>query len=165
MPRSPLTELYQKVNALVDQIHALPEDERNLLFDFLFPEPIAESKPKKKSGRKSASKASSKSARAQSLSGALSRTGKGRVQDDGDNEPQRQAITLCGASLASSGANCNLPEGHALHTDKGYVDYHPFRSAAPPARSRSSVNGGKGSTIPNSGTETEDVSNAHHAGG
>lgn len=72
-----------------------------------------------------------KSARASSLQRAI----KGTIGG---------GIVLCGASLASPSADCGLPEGHALHSDKGYVDYHPFRPAtsASTATTQSPANGG-----------------------
>lgn len=70
---------------------------------------------------------------------------------------RRTGITICGASLASSGADCNLPEGHALHSDKGYVDHHPFQPASPArsAAQQSSASNGEMSTTASSGDETE----------
>jgi len=52
--RSPITELVQRVSALAEQIHALPEDERNYLLDLLIPEVTV--KPKAKQKRKSGTK-------------------------------------------------------------------------------------------------------------
>lgn len=49
--RSPLTETYQRINALVDQVNALNEDERGLFLDLLLPEsdePVKQKKTRKK---------------------------------------------------------------------------------------------------------------------
>lgn len=54
MPRSPLTEQYQRMMSLVEQLHALEPDERNFILDLLVPEPEPVSKPQKKSSKKAA---------------------------------------------------------------------------------------------------------------
>jgi len=69
MARSPLTEIYQRVNTLMDAINALEPDQRLLLIDWLFPEPESESetpKPKRKPR-----KAGKKSARASGMASAI----------------------------------------------------------------------------------------------
>jgi hypothetical protein len=50
--RSPLTALIQKAQSFVDQINALPEDERNLVLDLLLPEPEQPEAPVKKTRKK-----------------------------------------------------------------------------------------------------------------
>lgn len=91
-----------------------------------------------------------KSERATNLHTQLkSRVSEGREAATRDGESvSSNGIVLCGASLASSGLNCNLPQGHALHADKGYVDYHPFRpsTTASTATTPSPANGGTRTT-------------------
>lgn len=56
MPRSPLTDQYQRVMSLVQQIHDLPEDERDFILDLFVPLPEQEQvtkAAKKKSAKKS----------------------------------------------------------------------------------------------------------------
>jgi hypothetical protein len=108
MARSPLTETISRVQGMITYVREnLSTDEYNLFLDLLAPE--AEPEVVKTTRKKR--KRTSKSARAASLAEQI----KGK-----------SGITLCGASLESSGADCNLPEGHALHVDKGYVDHHEF---------------------------------------
>lgn len=45
-PRSPLTEIIQRVQAKVDEVKAFPPDEYNLFLDLLLPEPEQVEKPK-----------------------------------------------------------------------------------------------------------------------
>jgi hypothetical protein len=116
-----------------------------LFLDLLVPEPEPEPEPEVVKPAKKKRKPRSKSPRAVSLAEQIK--GKG-------GEVNSVAITLCGASLESSGADCNLPEGHALHIDKGYVDYHPFTPPVPGAGEQSSASNGADGSILNSEGET-----------
>lgn len=78
MARSPLTEMISKLSALAEQIHALPEDERNYLLDLLLPE--QEAAPAK-GKRKRKKYVTGKSTRAQSLATAISSTPKPHLGD------------------------------------------------------------------------------------
>lgn len=142
--RSPLSEIYNRVDGMVTYVREnLTADEYALFLDRVAPEPEPVAVSKKPTRKKPATKTAGKSRRASGMQAQLSsrRQEQATTPDDDDD----LVIILCGAKLESSGLNCNLPEGHALHADRGYVDYHPFQrgaqSTALPARRRSSVNG------------------------
>lgn len=128
--------------ALLETLRRATEADRAAFVETLTPPPTTK---RKAAARKSASK----SPRAASLAGAIAGTAK-------------PAITLCAATLESSGADCGLPEGHALHVDKGYVDHHPFQPA-PPAVRQSSAKSEATSTTPSSATEQDDAGDVAHA--
>lgn len=160
MPRSPITEQYQRLMLLVEQLHALPEDERNFVLDLFAPLP--EPEQKKPAGKK-ASKRSSKSAqsstkspRASSLHGAIKGTaGSSAIQPPKD-------VSHC-VYLFDSGEVCDALPVDPIHDETfGYVAYHPFQPAASPAPTRSPANGGAESTTANSATETEDAGSVAH---
>jgi hypothetical protein len=148
-----LRSLTDSESALLDTLRAMNDAERGLLVESLTPAKAATKKATKKptttreydhclrcgtTKRDSSHKdhaspdyhqfqsSAGKSARAASLAEQI-KVASGGVSGGASSV----AITLCGASLESSGADCNLPEGHALHVDKGYVDYHEFQ---PPQR-------------------------------
>ena len=107
MPRSPLTEQYQRIMSVVDQIHSWSEDERNFLRDLFWPEqsqPATKKKPKKRS-----TSTSSKSARAAGMAAQLNR-----------NLDQRRKAEKCTL------ANCDMLEHHPIHHNKDSKGYHPF---------------------------------------
>lgn len=149
----------------VMNLRALSEDERMLLITVLEPEKPTAKKP----GKKASSKSSSKSPRAQSLSGAIQRAGKGRA-DDSDGDDPSTLPQYCLAMVEDNGGEiaCGKTVDDNIHHLTKHPDYHEFttgKSPAPLAATKSSTNGGAMSGTANSATETEDASSVHRAGG
>lgn len=140
MPRSPLTEQYQRVMSLVEQLHALEPDERNFILDLLVPESEPVKKSQKKSSKKSAGgggRSSSKSARAASISNQIHRavepsTTESRGTDNDDDTNQR-----CQAKR-SDGRTCMLLADHNIHHLTTAMDHHEF---VPPAEQAAGMSG------------------------
>lgn len=168
MPRSQLTEQYQRVMSLVEQLHALAEDERNFILDLLVPlpeQPEVKKAAKRASGNsslrckaelldgstchmvkthsihaadnrepdahkflpKKSSKSALKSPRGQSLSNAIQRTPKTKVDDD---EEVRCTYQYPKDSPINAGQSCNMEQSFAVHDfSMGYAGYHEFQSA------------------------------------
>lgn len=96
-----------------------------------------------KEGKNTSSKSASKSPRAQSLSGAIQRAGKVKVNEDDNDGP------LCTVGIDSTGMTCGKIADHNVHHLNNHPDYHPFESVAPPAARKSSTNGGATGTTAN----------------
>lgn len=151
MYRSPLTEQYQRVMSLVEQLHALPEEERNFILDLMVPLPEPEPEAKKSKRKRVTAKQSHaaaekarKSPRGQSLSNAIQRTPKVRVDDSDDDDPNEH----CQKEF-TGGFICNEPADANVHHLRGATGYHEFdagKSSAPPAHERSSTNGASSAT-------------------
>ena len=171
MNRSPLTEQYQRVMSLVEQLHELPEDERNFILDLLVPLPEqSEVKKATKRASKKSGKSASKSARASGMAATIKdklqqrEPTVGGFADDAD-------MVLCRYrypkdSPVNSGIPCNQERVNGVHDKSmGYAGYHEFQPAgkpsAQPVRGRSSTNGGAGSDTASSEMAKEDVSNVH----
>lgn len=125
MPRSQLSETYDRLMSLVGQLLGLNEEERNFVLDRVAPLPEPEKKPTKRTSKKS-NKSASKSARGQSISSAIRGTA---------------SRTITGPACST----CGNVEDHPDHDTAHYLSAHEFdagKSPAPPARVRSSTNGG-----------------------
>lgn len=147
MPRSPLTERYQRVMSLVEQLHALEPDERNFILDLLVPEAEPAKKSQKKSSKKRVGKGGGggKSQRASTLAEKIQGTVSGKTGSG-----------FC-VYKPASGTVCNEVESNSVHHDTIYTDYHPFVPAAQSAASQSSANSGAASSTVNSATEKDAV--------
>ena len=120
MPRSPITEQYQRLMSLVEQLHGLPEDERNFVLDLFVPLPEpeqVEAKPKR--GRKKGAKGASKLA--SSIAAQITKNPESkRSTDEG-------ACTF----VLENGQVCNTGDNNPIHDKSfGYAGYHEFRAAA-----------------------------------
>lgn len=122
--RSPLTTTINRVQGMIAYVREnLDEGEYDLFLDLILPEPEPVKAAKK--GRKKSSKGGSKSARAQSLSGAIQRTPKAKVDSD-DNEDGPRCAFLMGDN-----APCNATEHSPVHKeDGGYLAWHEFQPVA-----------------------------------
>lgn len=133
MPRSPLTEQYQRVMSLVDQLHQLPEDERNFVLDLFAPLPTEPEKSAAKKSKKKSTKSAGRSPRAAGISAQLNR----RVEEG------RRAMSSdhCFATVDDNGGEmtCGKPENDSVH-DLTYSSSHPFARDARDAERRSSPN-------------------------
>lgn len=127
MPRSPLTEQYQRVMSLVEQLHALEPDERNFILDLLVPEPEPAKKPQKKSSKKTGGKGGGGSRRERSLRQQIGSV----VQGSGNNlqSPQPRCIAM----IDDNGGEMECGESidHNTHHKQTDPNYHQF--VAPPA--------------------------------
>lgn len=143
--------------AFLETLRAMNESECEALAETLSPQPV------KKAAKKPASK---KSPRASGMEAQLSsRRQQRQVARAGDDSEDGNA--LCGY-IYPDRTDCTEPKDSRLHDpNAGYAGYHPFVSAspAPGVTHPSSTNGGTGATTQNSGTQSEDVSSVHHAGG
>lgn len=102
--RSPLTETIRRVQEVIKYAQDnLSEDEYLLFLDLLVPE------VEKSAVKKPRKKRASKSPRATSL------------------RQQISGIQRCDATV--DGKLCGEPQGHALHQDQSYANYHPFKPA------------------------------------
>lgn len=137
MPRSPLTEQYQRVMSLVEQLHALEPDERNFILDLLVPEPEPVSKPQKKSSKKAAGKGGGKSKHASSLAekvgGTLASIAK---TAGGSDDNARKVIDTMDAGSSPrcqftryDGKLCLLLPDHNIHHLATHPEYHEFQPA------------------------------------
>jgi hypothetical protein len=128
MPRSPLTDLINKVDSLIDEVHGLPEGGYDLFLDRLLPEVEVE-KPKRGRKKKSAS---------------------GRKP----GLPQSQEAA---SSEASSDLRCDVCGNTADHSDHDstYLSSHPF---ARTAGKKSSRKGAGQSSIPSTVGDVENAS-------
>lgn len=153
-----LRQLTDDESALLETLRGATDAERELLVETLAPQKVMT----KRAGKKSASKGASKSARAQSLSGAIHRTPKPKVDSDADDvDPNAH----CQKEFAG-GFICDEPADANVHHLRGATGYHEFdagKSSAPRAGAKSSTNGGAVATTANSGDET--VSAGAVAGG
>lgn len=170
MPRSPLTEKFLRIVALRDEVKTWPQDEQDFFLDMLAPEPVKlQGRTGKRGSKKVSSKSSTKTARASGMAAAIKgniEAGRQAVKESNDDDDERcirelenkdGSLTVCGLL-----ADDNI---HHLRTHSHYHEFTTGKSVAPPVSGRSSANGGAGATTASSGTETEDVSNAVHAGG
>lgn len=124
MPRSPLTEQYQRVMSLVEQLHALAEDERNFILDLLVPQAEAE-QPVKKPRKKASKKAGSKSSRAAGLQSQLKAS---------LHAQQRVTSGKCTFVLNdATSEQCEAVQDDPIH-DPTYSSSHVFQSVSPLAR-------------------------------
>lgn len=123
MPRSPLTEQYQRVMSLVEQLHALEPDERNFILDLLVPESEPVKKPQKKSSKKSAG-GGGRSKRELSLRRQIGSV----VQGSGNNLPQPRCIAM----IDDNGGEreCDETIDNNVHHKQTDPDYHEFQSVA-----------------------------------
>lgn len=151
---SKLRQLTDDESALLETLRGLNDAERESLVLALQPEKTAT----KRAGRKS-NKPASKSSRASGMAAAIS----------GNLQAQREAAKNDdGKGMA--GPLCQICGNFAQYEDhfKPSPNYHEFdagKSAAQPARGKSSTNGGATTSTPSSETETADASSVHHAGG
>lgn len=136
-----LSLLSEEDVATVMNLRALSEDERELLITVLEPQKATT----KRAGKKGSKGGSSKSPRAQSLSGAIQRTPKSKVDDDdGDDDSDGKGMS---GPLCQACGNFRQYQDHF----KPSPNYHEFdagkssNSTAQPARGKSSTNGGAGS--------------------
>lgn len=162
--RSELWKISDAVQPLVDQFMDLSEEQQAVFLDMVDPLP-EEPEPAKatKKTRKKSNKSASKSARGQSISSVIQRTAKVRV-DDGDDD---DSLTLCQHEF-DNGGTCKRTSDHNIHhlqSDSLYHEFDAGKSSAPRAGGKSSTNGAAGNGTVNSGIDSEDVSNAVHAGG
>lgn len=136
--RSPLTDKFLRIVAIRDEVKTWPQDEQDFFLDLLLPESgkVMAKKPRKRS--------KGKSQRATSLANQIKNVSTG--------------IQRCEAIIDEN--VCEEPEGHALHEDSTYANYHPFvtQPPAPSAGKRSSSKRGveTGST-PNTGEQPENA--------
>lgn len=139
--RSPLTETINRVQGMIKYAQEnLSEDEYLLFLDLLAPETekSVTKKPRKK-------RTGSKSPRAASLRQQISGT----------------TIQRCTAEV--DGKVCNEPQGHALHEDSTYANYHPFASSSPVANAggrSSSKKGTPATSAASSETARDDAASA-----
>lgn len=132
MPRSPLTLAIQRAQSLVDQINALPQEERDLFLDLLLPEP--EPEKVKKTRKKRQAKAEKRGL------------------------PQQTDAAATVAQKVEHCYVCHEEREHSNH-DSTYLSSHPFQSA-PSAKKRSPAKSAANNSIPNSETPTDGVSSA-----
>jgi hypothetical protein len=108
-----------KLNTLAEQIHALPEDERNYLLDLLLPEEAAPKRRKRKRGTATESHAAARKS-SKSRSPIAEKIG-------GD---VGSGLRKCEALLPNDkNKRCGLFADDVLHHDHGYGNYHEFVAA------------------------------------
>ncbi len=152
MPRSELSETYDRPMNIVGQLLGLNEEERGFVLDRVAPMPEPEQaakKSRKKTGRKSGSKSSRASSLGATIKGNLDQR---RTASDLTNDP-----SLTGPACTKEG--CDWKAEDLIHDPNGgYAGYHEFqpagKSTAPSARGRSSTNGGAMNGTVNSADET-----------
>lgn len=129
MPRSPLTEQYERILTIIDEINSWPDDERNFLLDRLDPKEEVKA-VKKKSSKKPAGKGGSgKSARASGIATQLNK------QLDGRRQEQTEPIIADDSErcqfISPAGGHCGGTRDDNQHHLYTRADYHQF--VAPPA--------------------------------
>lgn len=146
MPRSPLTEQYERILTIIDEINSWPDDERNFLLDRLDPKEEVKA-VKKKSSKKSAGKGGGgKSKHASSLESAIKGT-TGDVTESLTGVEAKGTVGQLGVKIEedgvlSSGGNrcqfkredgrtCMLLPDHNIHHLTTAREYHYY--FAPPA--------------------------------
>lgn len=132
MPRSQLTEQYQRVMSLVEQLHALAEDERNFILDLLVPLP---EQPEVKKPTKRASKKSSSPQREYDhclRCGTTKRDSSHKDTSSPDYHEFQSSkdIDFCARCKGASYV-------HPIHHDETLGGYHPFESSKKPSKSAS----------------------------
>lgn len=163
MPRSHITELWKKAEAMVFHVqeHLNPE-EYAVFLDMIdpLPEPQPEVKPAKKARKKPASK---KSPRASSLEQQIqTRARRGPTVSGFADDTDMQRCEF----VRDDNKVCGLLPDHNVHHLQSAMGYHEFdagKPTAPTASDSSSANGGASGGTASSGTQTESVAVA--AGG
>lgn len=118
-----LRQLTDDESALLETLREATDAERELIVETLSPQKSAT----KRAGKKASSKSASKSPRAQSLSGAIQRTPKVRVDDNDDDDPSTLP-QYCLAMVDDNGGEiaCGKTIDDNVHHKTTDPDYHEF---------------------------------------
>jgi hypothetical protein len=131
MPRSELSDTYDRLMGIVGQILGLNEEERGFVLDRVAPMPEAEqSKKPKRKPPKGGSKSGSKSPRASNL-GATIKGNLDQRRVAGSNGGDDEDGPRCTYFLGDD-APCDATEHSPVHRrDGGYLKWHEFQPASP----------------------------------